>query len=74
MQQNQPKAVYCKSRIKSLSALSVLRGDIYIHNTLLYSKLVLILLFLLYCFIVLRCHLSTNVCGSTMRHLAPFLI
>ena len=32
------------------------------------------LLFLLYCFIVLRRRLSTNVCGSTLRHLAHFLI
>ena len=34
----------------------------------------IVLLFLLYYFIVLRCCLSTNVCGSTTRHLAPFLI
>ena len=32
------------------------------------------MLFLLYYFIVLRRRLSTNVCGSTTRHLAPFLI
>ena len=32
------------------------------------------LLFLLYCFIVLRRRLSTNLCGSTLRHLAHFLI
>ena len=31
-------------------------------------------LFLLYCFIVLRRRLSTNLCGSTPRHLAHFLI
>ena len=33
----------------------------------------LTLLFLLYCFIVLRRRLSTNVCGSTTRHLPPSL-
>ena len=32
------------------------------------------LVFLLYYFIVLRRRLSTNLCGSTTRHLAPFLI
>jgi hypothetical protein len=32
------------------------------------------LLFLVYCFVVLRHHLSTNVCGSMTRHLASFLI
>ena len=39
-----------------------------------YDIMEYIMLFILYCFIVLRRRLSSNLCGSTTHHLASFLI